>query len=275
MASAADHAAIRTGTGGAEGRAVKPVVLVTGAARGIGRGIAFALARGGFDLALLDLARDAEVEATLAGVADLGAQAMFVAADIADLDAGRAAIAAAWDATGGFDCLVNNAGVSVARRGDLLEVTPEGFDRVLGVNLRGTFFLTQDVARRMIATSARGHPRSVVTISSSNAEIASPERAEYCLSKAALGMMTRLLAVRLADEGIMAYDVRPGLIRTEMTRASQPKYDRMLAEGFTPIARWGEPDDVGRAVAMLARGDLPFVTGEAIHVDGGMHIHRY
>ena len=157
----------------------------------------------------------------------------------------------------------------------MLEVTPAGFDRVLGVNLRGTFFLTQAVARRMVADGPGAHPRSVITISSSNAEIASPERAEYCLSKAGLGMMTRLLAVRLAGEGIMAYDIRPGLIRTDMTAASRAKYDRLIAEGMTPIARWGEPEDVGRAVAVLARGDLPFVTGDAIHVDGGMHIHRY
>ena len=254
---------------------MKPVALVTGAGRGIGRGIALALATAGFDLALLDLARDAEAEATLAGVAAAGSAATFVAADIADLEAQRSAIDAAWTATGGIDCLVNNAGVSVAHRGDMLDVSPESFDRVLGINLRGTFFLTQAVARRMVAAGARGHPRSIVTISSSNAEIASPERAEYCIAKAGLAMLTRLLAVRLAGEGIMAYDIRPGLIRTDMTRASQQKYDRLLAEGFTPIARWGEPDDVARAVTMLARGDLPFVTGEAIHVDGGLHIHRY
>ncbi|MBL0291717.1 MAG: 3-ketoacyl-ACP reductase [Betaproteobacteria bacterium] len=254
---------------------MKPVALVTGAGRGIGRGIALALARAGFDLALLDLARDAEAEATLAGVAAAGSAATFVAADIADLEAQRSAIDAAWTATGGIDCLVNNAGVSVAHRGDMLDVSPESFDRVLGINLRGTFFLTQALARRMVAAGARGHPRSIVTISSSNAEIASPERAEYCIAKAGLAMLTRLLAVRLAGEGIMAYDIRPGLIRTDMTRASQQKYDRLLAEGFTPIARWGEPDDVARAVTMLARGDLPFVTGEAIHVDGGLHIHKY
>lgn len=254
---------------------MKPVALVTGAGRGIGRGIALALARAGFDLALLDLARDAEAEATLAGVAAAGSAATFVAADIADLEAQRSAIDAAWTATGGIDCLVNNAGVSVAHRGDMLDVSPESFDRVLGINLRGTFFLTQALARRMVAAGARGHPRSIVTISSSNAEIASPERAEYCIAKAGLAMLTRLLAVRLAGEGIMAYDIRPGLIRTDMTRASQQKYDRLLAEGFTPIARWGEPDDVARAVTMLARGDLPFVTGEAIHVDGGLHIHKF
>ena len=216
---------------------MKPVALVTGAGRGIGRGIALALARAGFDLALLDLARDAEAEATLAGVAAAGSAATFVAADIADLEAQRSAIDAAWTATGGIDCLVNNAGVSVAHRGDMLDVSPESFDRVLGINLRGTFFLTQALARRMVAAGARGHPRSIVTISSSNAEIASPERAEYCIAKAGLAMLTRLLAVRLAGEGIMAYDIRPGLIRTDMTRASQQKYDRLLAEGFTPIAR--------------------------------------
>jgi NAD(P)-dependent dehydrogenase (short-subunit alcohol dehydrogenase family) len=260
---------------GGRAKPVKPVALVTGASRGIGRGIALALAGAGFDLALLDLARDAEAEASLADAGDAGARATFFVADIADLAAQREAIAAAWTTTGGIDCLVNNAGVSVARRGDMLDVTPENFDRVLDVNLRGTFFLAQAVARRMVDAGPRGHPRSIITISSSNAGIASPERAEYCLSKAGLAMMTRLFAVRLAGAGIMAYDIRPGLIRTGMTRPATAKYDRLIAEGMTPIARWGEPGDVARAVVMLARGDLPFVTGETIHVDGGLHIHRF
>jgi 3-oxoacyl-[acyl-carrier protein] reductase len=241
---------------------MRPVALVTGGNRGIGRGIAWSLAGAGFDLVVLDLARSDDTELTLAGVHERGARGEFVAADIADI-AGR------------IDCLVNNAGVSVAQRGDMLEVTPASFDHVIGVNLRGTFFLTQAVARRMIAEAAGEHPRSIITITSSNAEIASPERAEYCVAKAGLGMMVRLLAVRLAAAGIGAYDIRPGLIHTDMTRAATAKYDRMIEDGFTPIARWGEPDDVGRAVAVLARGELSFVTGEAIHVDGGLHIHRF
>jgi NAD(P)-dependent dehydrogenase (short-subunit alcohol dehydrogenase family) len=254
---------------------VNPRALVTGGNRGIGRGIARSLAGAGFDVVILDRERDADTEATLATVADAGRRGAFVGCDIADLAAHAAALDAAWAFAGRVDCLVNNAGVSVARRGDMLDVTPEGFDRVLGVNLRGTFFLTQAAARRMVAEGPGAHPRSIVTISSSNAEIASPERAEYCVSKAGLAMMTRLFAVRLAGEGIMAYDIRPGLIHTEMTRAATAKYDRLIAEGMTPIPRWGEPDDVGRVVATLAQGGLPFVTGDAIHVDGGLHVHKF
>jgi NAD(P)-dependent dehydrogenase (short-subunit alcohol dehydrogenase family) len=254
---------------------MKPVAFITGGNRGIGRGIAWSLAGAGFDLVLLDLARNEDTEITLTGARERGARAEFVAADLAHIAGHAVALDAVWAAGGRIDCLVNNAGVSVAQRGDMLEVTPASFDHVIGVNLRGTFFLTQAVARRMIAEAAGEHPRSIITITSSNAEIASPERAEYCVAKAGLGMMVRLFAVRLAAAGIGVYDIRPGLIRTDMTRASTAKYDRLLAEGLTPIARWGEPDDVGRAVAVLARGELPFVTGEVIHVDGGMHIHRY
>lgn len=252
-----------------------PRAVVTGGNRGIGRGIASALAGAGFDVVIVDRERDADTEATLAAIADAGRRGAFAGCDIADLAAHPAALDAAWAFLGRVDCLVNNAGVSVARRGDMLDVTPESFDRVLGVNLRGTFFLAQAAARRMVAEGAGAHPRSIVTISSSNAEIASPERAEYCVSKAGLAMMTRLLAVRLAGEGIMAYDVRPGLIHTDMTRAATAKYDRLIAEGMTPVPRWGEPDDVGRVVATLAQGGLPFVTGDAIHVDGGLHIHKF
>lgn len=252
-----------------------PQAIVTGGNRGIGRGVAVALAAAGFDVVVVDRERDAGTEATLAAIAAAGRRAAFVGCDIAELAAHAAALEAAWSFAGRVDCLVNNAGVGVARRGDMLDVTPESFDRVLGVNLRGTFFFTQAAARRMVTDGAGAHPRSIVTISSSNAEIASPERAEYCVSKAGLAMMTRLLAVRLAGEGIMAYDIRPGLIRTEMTRPATAKYDRLIAEGMTPITRWGEPDDVGRVVATLAQGLLPFVTGDAIHVDGGLHIHKF
>jgi NAD(P)-dependent dehydrogenase (short-subunit alcohol dehydrogenase family) len=248
----------------------EPRAIVTGG----NRGTAAALRRSPapVHVVVLDHEHDAVTRRRRRGCR-AGRRATFVGCDIADLAAHAAALDAAWTFAGRVDCLVNNAGVGVARGGDMLDVTPESFDRVVSVNLRGTFFSPGGGAADV--AEGAGEHRSIVTISSSNAEIASPERAEYCIAKAGLAMLTRLLAVRLAGEGIMAYDIRPGLIRTDMTRASQQKYDRLLAEGFTPIARWGEPDDVARAVTMLARGDLPFVTGEAIHVDGGLHIHKF
>jgi NAD(P)-dependent dehydrogenase (short-subunit alcohol dehydrogenase family) len=156
----------------------------------------------------------------------------------------------------------------------VLDVSAESFDRVLGVNLRGTFFLTQAVARRMLDTPASRHARSIVTVTSANAIVAGPDRAEYCLSKSALSMMVKILALRLGGAGIACYEVRPGVIRTDMTRVATEKYDRLIANGLTPIARWGEPDDVGRAIASLAAGDLPFMTGDAVHIDGGLHIQK-
>jgi NAD(P)-dependent dehydrogenase (short-subunit alcohol dehydrogenase family) len=254
---------------------MRPVALVTGGNRGIGRGIAYALAESGFDIVIADLAVTADSAETEAGVAARGARCRFVAADIGDLQAHARLLDATWALGGRLDCLVNNAGVSVASRGDLLDVSVESFDRVLGINLRGTFFLTQAAARRMLADATQGHPRSIVTISSANATIAAPDRAEYCIAKTGLAMMTRLYALRLAAAGIGVYEIRPGIIRTDMTKVAAARYDKLIGEGLTPIARWGEPADVGRAAAMLARGDLPFVTGEAIHVDGGLHIQKF
>jgi len=254
---------------------MRPIALVTGGNRGIGRGIVLALARSGFDVAIVDLAESDDTRETRSAAEALGARTGFVAADIADLAQHPPIVAAAWSFGGRVDTLVNNAGVSVAKRGDLLEVTPESFDRVVGVNLRGTFFLTQAVARRMLADAPGEAHRSIVTISSSNAVIAAPERAEYAIAKTGLSMMTKVFAVRLAAAGICCYEVRPGVIRTDMTRVAQAKYDKLIGEGLTPIARWGEPDDVGAAVATLAQGRLPFVTGDAVNVDGGLHIHHF
>ena len=253
---------------------MRPTALVTGGNRGIGRGIVLALARRGFDVTIADLAESDDTRETRGAAEALGARTGFVAADIADLASHSRIVEAAWALGGRLDTLVNNAGVSVAKRGDLLEVTPESFDRVVGVNLRGTFFLTQAVARRMLAEPAGAHHRSVVTISSSNAVIAAPERAEYAIAKTGLSMMTKVFALRLASAGICCYEIRPGVIRTDMTKVAQAKYDKLIGEGLTPIARWGEPDDVGRAAATLACGEMPFVTGDAVNVDGGLHIQR-
>ncbi len=255
--------------------ALRPLALVTGASRGIGRAAALALAARGFDVAVLDLAScAADAARTCAEVERRGAHANFIAGDIADLAAHAGVVAQACRRHGTVDVLVNNAGISVAQRGDILDVTPQGFDHVVEVNLRGTFFLTQTVARMMLQAPVPPRPRSIVTVTSANAVIASPDRAEYCLTKTALSMLVKLFALRLGGAGIACYEVRPGVIRTDMTRVASAKYDRLIADGLTPIARWGEPEDVGRVIAALAAGELPFVTGDALHVDGGLHIHR-
>lgn len=252
-----------------------PVALVTGAGRGIGRGIAWALAEAGYDVVVNDLERNAPAEETLAGVVARGRCAAFVPGDIARLEGHATLVASAWSAFGTLDCLVNNAGVSVRVRGDMLDVTPESFDRLIGVNLRGTFFLTQTVAKRMVAEkrTADDPPRAIVTISSSNAiTVVGPNRAEYCIAKTGLAMMSQLYAERLAAEDIMCYEVRPGIIRTDMTAVAGDRYDRLIAEGISPVRRWGEPEDVGRTVATLASRAIPFNTGEAFHIDGGFHM---
>jgi NAD(P)-dependent dehydrogenase (short-subunit alcohol dehydrogenase family) len=172
-----------------------------------------------------------------------------------------------------IDCLVNNAGLPSPERGDLLQVTPAGFDAVLDVNLRGTFFFTQAVARAMLAQPATV-PRAIVTVSSVSAELASVERGAYCLSKAGLAMLTRLFALRLAPHGIGVFEVRPGIIRTPMTAGVAPAYDARIADGLVPMQRWGEPADVARVVAQLAAGGFAFATGSVIHADGGLAIPR-
>jgi NAD(P)-dependent dehydrogenase (short-subunit alcohol dehydrogenase family) len=253
-----------------------PVALVTGGRRGIGAAIAQALAGRGFDVAIVDLERDAAAEHTLAAVKALGRRAEFTAGDIADIASHAAILDRVWGDFGTLDCLVNNAGVQVAVRGDLLDATPESFDRILAVNLRGTFFLTQAVARRMAAERrAAGDPhRSIVTISSVNAVKASTNRGEYCISKAGLTMVNKLFALRLAEHDIHCYEVQPGVIQTDMTAPAKARYDQMMAQGVFPIARWGQPADIAGAVATLASGAIPFSTGAAFPIDGGLHVEK-
>ncbi|MDE1180780.1 3-ketoacyl-ACP reductase [Paraburkholderia sp.] len=253
------------------------VALVTGALGGIGKGIVLALAQRGFDVVASDRRIDADAAATLREAMPSSSRLACVEGDLAALDDHPRFVADVFAAFGRIDVLVNNAGVSVLSRGDLLDVSPESYDLNFSVNTRGAFFLTQAVSRRMIADQPSGieSARSIIFVSSSNAAIAAPERGEYAMSKAAVAMMSKLYAVRLASHGIAVYEVRPGLIRTPMTQVAQDRFDTLLAEGFTPINRWGTPDDVGRAVATMASGDLPFTTGAAIQVDGGMHIHYY
>ncbi len=251
-----------------------PVALVTGGRRGIGRGIAYAMADAGFDLIINDIEYDAATTETLEAVASKGRRARFVLGDIADIESHDAMLDQAWSSFGTLDVLVNNAGVQVKVRGDMLETTPESYDRLLDTNLRGTFFLTQKVARRMVAEKrdSDAPPRAIVTISSINAGVVGPSRAEYCISKAGLTMMTQLYAERLAGDDIMCYEVRPGIIETDMTMPAKARYDKLIAEGITPVKRWGQPEDIGKTVAALASRALPFNTGAAFFVDGGLHM---
>lgn len=256
-------------------RPQRRVALVTGAARGIGRAIAFTLADTGFDVVANDRVRDADGETTMAGLAARGARALFCAADLADNTGHEALLDAVYDAYGRLDCLVNNAGISQPR-GDLLDQTAATLDAVLSVNLRAPILLTQAAARRMIAVSPAPPEgrRSIVFITSVNAFMISAERGAYTVSKAALSAASRVFAVRLAEAGIAVYEVRPGVTATDMTAVVKEKYDRMIAAGRWPFARWGRPDEVGRAVASLVNGALPFSTGDAVCIDGGLHLHR-
>lgn len=248
------------------------IALVTGGRRGIGRGIAIALAAAGFDIVILDVARDADAEATLAEIAARGRHGRFLAGDIAEIGTHEAIAESIWKESGPLACLVNNAGVSVLNRGDLLDVTPESYDRCLDINLRGTFFLTQAIARRMLGDPAPAWHRSIVNITSVSAEVVSISRGEYCISKAGAAMMTKLYALRLAESGIGVYEVRPGIIRTDMTKVSEARLDQLIRDGISPIRRWGEAEDVAKTVVTAAEGGLPFAVGQALLVDGGLTI---
>jgi NAD(P)-dependent dehydrogenase (short-subunit alcohol dehydrogenase family) len=257
-----------------ESKSSAPVAVVTGATRGIGRGIAERLAADGFDIVAIDIQADSESERLRNEISGLARKFSFLEADISDIESHASLVDQAFSAFGGIDCLVNNAGVQVKVRGDLLDVKPESFDRVIGINLRGTFFLTQAFARRMVQMEPEkaNYHRSIITVSSVNAVIPAPDRPEYCFSKAGLSMMTKVFALRLASHGINTYEIRPGIIRTDMTSPFTEKYDTLIANGLTPIRRWGEPRDVATAVSVLARGLVPFSTGDAMHIDGGLHI---
>jgi len=255
------------------GREEKRRVLITGGRRGIGRAIAYAFAEKGHDVIVNDVAEDEAARETLDGIKARGARAHFLKADIGEVSGHQAFVDEAFAAFDGIDVLVNNAGISVARRGDMLEATPESFDRLIAINLRGPFFLTKAVARRWLR-EAPAPARSIVNIASANAHMASIDRAEYCLSKTGVAMMTKLFALRLAEAGIAVFEIRPGVIRTDMTAVVSASYEKRIAEGLTPVRRWGEPEDVGRAVVALTSGDFQFSTGEIVHVDGGLHIAR-
>lgn len=247
-----------------------PVALVTGASRGIGRGIALALAELGWQVAVNYAGNQAAAADTVAACQAAGGDAVAVQGDIGNGDDRRRMVAEtlAWGSR--IDLLVNNAGIAPKVRADILEADEASFDELMRVNLKGPYFLSQLVANHMLAADIIGQ---IVNISSISTYAASVNRGDYCISKAGIGMITKLFAARLAESGIRVYEVRPGVIATDMTGPVKAKYDALIADGLTPIRRWGEPADIGRAVAAIARGDLPFSTGEVLNVDGGFHLH--
>ena len=249
-------------------------VLVTGAQRGIGKAIALALAAADFDVAVADVADTAELRSVAQQIADMGMKTAAIAADISDLSCHERLLDQAEAALGPITTLVNNAGVSVLSRGDLLDVKPDSFDQCINVNTRGTFFLTQAFARRVRNVPSHCH-RSIITITSTNAEAASISRGEYCISKAGASMMTKLFASRLSDEDIGVYEIQPGFIETEMTAPSKSRYESLIAGGLTVMKRWGQPEEVARIAVTMAEGRLPYTSGQVVRADGGLMTVRY
>lgn len=254
--------------------AKRPVAIVTGAARGIGLGIAQALARSGHDIAITDLGEMSDDDPVLKGLREFGADAAYFPADLRDVHGHAATVEAIAARFGAVSCLVNNAGMASVVRGDFLELTPNNFDAIMATNLRGTLFFTQAVLRRMLADRDAAHPRSIITITSVSSALSSPERLDYCISKAGLSTLMQGLALRLAGDGIGVFEVRPGIIRTGMTSGVSAKYDALIEGGLVPMKRWGEPADIGAICASLASGSFAFATGSVIDADGGLSIGR-
>ncbi|MFP4499384.1 MAG: 3-ketoacyl-ACP reductase [Candidatus Hydrogenedentota bacterium] len=259
----------------------KGTAFVTGASRGIGRGIAIALARHGYDVAgaatKADPAnRETGLYEVKERVEELGVSFLPVTGNIAVRGDHARWIDETLEAFGAIDVLVNNAGVAPLERLDILDTTEESFDRLININMRGPFFLTQDVAVRMIEQIEEGRETtpSIIFITSISSDTASPNRAEYCISKAGLSMAAMNYAVRLGEYGINVYDVRPGIIATDMTSAVQAKYDKLIEEGLLVQKRWGTPEDCGKAVAALAEGYFPYSTGSVIEIGGGFGLKR-
>jgi 3-oxoacyl-[acyl-carrier protein] reductase len=260
---------------------MKPVAFITGASRGIGRGIAIELAKQGWNLA--GNSRVLEPHNTATGLFEvkraaetLGASFLPLQGDVSSLEDHDRMLGAILEEYGQVDLLVNNAGVAPEKRLDLLEATPGSFDRVLNINLRGPYFLTQKVANHMVTWMKQrpGATPAIVFVTSISAYTSSPSRGEYCISKAGLSMAAALFADRLSEFGINVFEVRPGVIKTDMTSAVEAKYDRLIAEGLIPQKRWGLPEDIGKAVAALVNGAFPYSTGTVIEVSGGMNLRR-
>jgi 3-oxoacyl-[acyl-carrier protein] reductase len=256
--------------------ATHPSALVTGGTRGIGLGVARALARDGWDLMVCGVRPEADVAPVLDSLRKIGGQVHYVTADLASARERHRLVDQVHVRLGAVNALVNNAGRAPRIRADLLEAAEESFEDLVRTNLQGPYFLTQAIARDQLARRAQdpAFHASIVFITSVSAEMASTNRGDYCVSKAGLAMAVKLFAARLAEQGIPVYEVRPGIVATDMTAGVKDTYDRRIADGLVPERRWGQPDDVGRVVAALVRGDLPYATGSVINVDGGLSVPR-
>jgi len=261
----------------------RPVAIVTGASRGIGKAIAVELASLGYDLVVnhFDFTAEGKPDESHAvqtqkQIRDLGAKCEVLRADVSSAKDRNRLVDLAQSTFGRADFLVNNAGVAPTKRLDILEATEESFDRVMGINLKGPYFLTQQVANWMIEQKKQYPQRAfrIVNTGSISAYTSSPGRGEYCISKAGVSMCTKLYADRLAEYNIGVFEISPGIIATDMTRAVKDKYGKLIAEGLTPTKRWGQPEDVAKAVGAIAEGRLDFSTGQVINVDGGFHLRR-
>lgn len=252
------------------------VALITGGSRGIGLGIARSLAEAGFDLAINGMREEKDVTSSLEALRQLGADVMYCRGDVGDAQARREIMDQVKAHFGRLNVLVNNAGVAPKERKDILEATEASFDDVLRTNLTGPYFLSQAAANWMIEQKSTdaGFEAAIINISSISATVVSTNRGEYCVGKAGMSMATQLFAARLGEYHIPVYEVRPGIVATDMTAKVTEKYDKLIAEGLCVLPRWGMPDDVGKAVAVLATGHFPYTTGQVVMVDGGMNIPR-
>lgn len=254
----------------------RKTAIVTGGARGIGNAIAQELAKEGYAIAIFDIIPQENIKENLESIKNFDVPLLYIQGNLADANDRKRLVETVIKDFGRIDILVNNAGVAPKERKDILEMTEESFDFVIGINLKGTLFLTQLVAKEMIKLVESGVEISpvIINISSISAYTSSTNRGEYCISKAGVSMLTKLFADRLANYGIYVYEIRPGIILTDMTSVVKEKYDKLIAEGITPIKRWGYPQDIANAVSVLCSGKLSFSTGEVINVDGGFHLRR-
>ncbi|QTQ12625.1 3-ketoacyl-ACP reductase [Treponema parvum] len=254
---------------------MKKTAVITGASRGIGFAIARKLGKDGFNVVIVATGSKEKNQENMDTLTADKTKWAYVRANIADRDDRLRIVREAVDAFGRIDVLVNNAGVAPLVRSDLLEMTEESFDRVIGINTKGTMFLTQAVAKQMLKQEILGKKRgTIINISSCSAEVSSISRGEYCVSKAGVSMLTTLYADRLAKEGILVHEIRPGVIATDMTLAVTEKYDKLIGDGLFPIARWGSPEDIAAAVSAFADDHFLYTTGNYVDVDGGFHIKR-